>query len=70
MSNPIRVACSPLTGTIYCGRIKGNMWSGHKHDVTVDALVAVAEHTLNFGKPVVIYSDGEPEYEITVRKLK
>lgn len=69
MSNPIRVACSPLTNTIYCGRVKGSMWSGQKHDITIDALVAVAEHALAFGKPVVVESDGVPEFEITVRKL-
>lgn len=65
----MRVAVSPLTNTIYAGRIKGNMWSGQKHDVTMDCLVAVAQHAEQFGKPVIITADGKPEYEITVRKL-
>lgn len=69
MSNPIRVAVSPITNTIYCGRVKGAMWSGQKYDVTMDALVAVAEHALSFGKPVVITANGKPEFEITVRRL-
>ena len=40
-----------------------------KQDVTTDALVAVAEHTLAFGKPVVITNNGVPEFEITVKKF-
>lgn len=69
MNNPIRVAVSPLTNTIYAGRIKGNLWSGEKHDVTTDCLVAVAQHAVQFGKPVIITANGEPEYEIIARKL-
>jgi hypothetical protein len=44
-------------------------WGANKQDVTINALVAVAQHVINFGGPVVITNDGKPEYEITVRKL-
>jgi hypothetical protein len=69
MKQPIRVATSPLTNTIYAGRVRGNLWQGDKHDVTVDALAAVAEHALAFGKPIVITKSGVPEFEITVKRL-
>jgi hypothetical protein len=71
ISKPIHVAASPLTGTIYAGTLLkcGRVWAANKRDVTVEALVAVAEHTLQFGKPVVIHANGEPEYRITVEKL-
>ncbi len=51
----IQIATSPLTNTIYAGKIlKPGVWANGKQDVTVDALVAVAEHTKKFGKPVEI----------------
>ena len=69
--NSFRVAVSPLTNNIYAGRVKGHLWSGQKHDVTIDCLVAVSQHVLRFGKPVVITKeDGTPEFEITVKKLE
>jgi hypothetical protein len=37
--------------------------------VTTEALVAVAQHALQFGKPVIIHANGKPEYKITVEKL-
>ncbi|NYT25353.1 hypothetical protein H0A73_17270 [Alcaligenaceae bacterium] len=72
MRKPLRVAASPLTGTIYCGHVlkDGMTWAANKQDVTVDALVAVAMHAEQFGKPVIITANGEPEYEITVKNLR
>jgi len=71
MKKTLHVATSPLTGTIYAGTLLkcGNVWSANKSDVTVEALVAVAEHALQFGKPVVIHANGKPEYRITVERL-
>jgi hypothetical protein len=71
MKKPLHVAVSPLTNTIYAGTLLkcGTVWSANKQDVTMEALVAVAEHTLKFGKPVVIHANGKPEYRITVEKL-
>jgi hypothetical protein len=68
----LHVAASPLTGDIFAGTVlkDGRTWGAGKQDVTIDALVAVAEHTLRFGKPVEISkADGTPEYRITVEKL-
>lgn len=67
----LRVATSPITGTIYAGHLLkcGQVWAANKQDVTMDALVAVAMHVENFGKPVIITANGKPEYEITVRRL-
>lgn len=73
--NKLRVGMSPLTGSIFAGRLlKSGMWAQGKQDVTLDCLVAVAQHvaqhTERFGKPVLISKeDGTPEYEITVKKL-
>lgn len=68
----LHVAVSPITNTIFAGTVlkDGRTWGAGKQDVTVEALVAVAQHTINFGKPVIISkSDGTPEFEITVRQL-
>ena len=68
----LHIAASPLTGTIYAGYLlkSGNIWSRTKQDLTIEALVAVAEHAIKFGGPVIISKpDGTPEYRITVEKL-
>ena len=55
MKNKIKVAVSPLTNTIYAGKIlKDGFWAAGKQDVTLDALIAVSEHVIKFGKPVEI----------------
>lgn len=72
MSKNLHIAASPLSGTIFAGTVlkDGRTWGANKKDLTIEALVAVAEHTLKFGKPVVISKpDGTPEYRITVEKL-
>jgi len=71
MKKPLHVAASPLTGIIYAGTVLkcGYVWSEGKEDVTTEALVAVAQHALQFGKPVIIHANGKPEYKITVEKL-
>jgi len=48
----IRLGCSPLTATIYAGRLnkEGYMWVGNKHDVTNEALSAVAQLIEQHGK--------------------
>ncbi|WP_270832651.1 DUF7446 family protein [Aeromonas sp. QDB22] len=67
----LHVATSPLTGTIYAGTLlKTSKWGVDKTDVTVPALVAVAEHTLkNNGAVIISTDDGKPVYEINVKKL-
>lgn len=74
MTRKIHIGCSPITGTIFAGKIlkDGRTWSAGKEDVTIEALVAVSQHVLNFGKPVEISrADGTGvEYIITVEKIE
>jgi hypothetical protein len=52
---PLHIANSSLSNTIYCGNIlKAGIWASNKQDLTTEALVAVAEHVENFGKPVTL----------------
>lgn len=72
MAKEIKVAVSPMTNVIYAGTTirNGTAWGAGKQDVTIDALVAVAQHVLKFGAPVIISKeDGTPEFEINVTKL-
>ncbi len=66
--NTIKIATSSLTNTIYAGKIlKSGIWASGKQDVTIDALIAVAEHTKIFGKPVEITDEnGKLLHKITV----
>ena len=67
----LHIGTSPLTGTIYAGAIlKDGTWAANKQDVTIDALVAVAQHAMKFGKPVEITCGGKLEYRITVEKFE
>jgi hypothetical protein len=72
MNKKLHIATSPITGTIFCGHVlkDGMTWASNKQDVTIESLVAVSEHVLHFGKPVIISeSDGKPVFEIIVKKL-
>lgn len=71
MKNKLRVHVSPLTNTIFAGKIlKDGSWATGKCDVTMDCIMAVVEHALKFGKPVIVSKlDGTPEFKITVDRL-
>lgn len=71
MNKKLHVGCSPLSFNIYCGHVlkDGRTWAANKTDVTVEALVAVAQHAVAFGKPVVIRENGTPKYELVAREL-
>ena len=75
MSGSLHIGTSPLTGTIFAGKLlkSGNVWASNKQDVTIEALVAVAEHAVLFqertGYAVEIRTpDGQLEYTIKVEK--
>ena len=72
MKKKLHVGASPLTGTIYAGTLlkDGMTWAADRQDVTMDALVAVAQHGVHFGKPIEITRNGRPEFKITVEKLE
>lgn len=62
-----------MTGTIFAGRVlkDGRTWAAGKEDVTLEALIAVAQHAIKFGKPIEISrADGTGvEFRITVENL-
>lgn len=69
----LKVATSPLTNKIYAGTTikNGTMFGANKQDVTMDCLIAVVEHCLNFGDTVqIVKLDGTVEFEIEVRDLR
>ena len=69
----LRVGCGAF-GTIFAGKLlrDGRTWGAGKQDVTIDALVAVAQHVIKFGKPVEISGSGggAVEYRITVEHVE
>ena len=69
MKRKIHIANSSLTNTIYTGRIlKHGVWAEGKQDVTIEALIAVAEHARNFGKPIEITDEnGKLLHKIIVK---
>ena len=68
----IRVGHSPIGNKILAGTLirSGTMWSPNKEDVTIEALVAVCNHVVQFGDDVVISKeDGTPEFKIKVERM-
>lgn len=68
---PIHIATSPLTNTIFAGHLlkDGRTWAADKQDMTLECLVAVAQHATKFGKNIEIRrADGTLEYTIDVTK--
>jgi hypothetical protein len=73
MNKKLHIGTSSLSGTIFAGTLlKGaQLWSADKQDVTIECLLAVAEHALRFGSPVVLSDlDGNPEFRITVERIE
>lgn len=75
MSKNLHIASSPLTGTIFAGTVlkDGRTWGANKKDLTIEALVAVAEHAVHFGEKTgkaieIRKADGTLEYTIKVSK--
>ena len=68
----LHIAVSQLSNTIFAGSVlkSGNVWAANKQDVTTEALVAVAQHVVAFGKPVEISCNGALEFRITVEKFE
>lgn len=73
MSKQIKVACSPLTKTIYAGTLIKNdtMWGANKQEVTMDCLLAVVDYCLrDTGTIQISLEDGTVEFEIQVKDLR
>ena len=69
MANKHRIACSPLTGRIYCGRLNkaGNAFLDGKEDATSDVLAALIEKATFHGGEFDIEGGGE-RWTVTVTK--
>jgi hypothetical protein len=63
----IKIACSPLTGRIFQGRVNKslNAFTGEKKDVTSDVLAAVIEKAEFHGGTFEIHG-GARKWEVTV----
>jgi hypothetical protein len=74
MADPLRLALSPLTKTIYAGRIKQRDGYaeavGARHDVTHDFYVVLIQLAESRDGSFVITVDGKPSYEVTVKKME
>ena len=68
---PIHVGTSPLTNRIFAGHVlkDGRTWGEGKQDVTGVACGAVIEHVMAKGGQLIVFVNGAPKFEITVRTL-
>ncbi len=73
-ANPFRLAMSPLTRTIFAGRIRqreGYAESvGVRHDVTSDFYSCLIQLADSHGGEFTINADGKPAYTVTVTKAE
>ena len=73
MTEPFRLAMSPLTRTIYAGRIRQRDGyaeaTGTRHDVTNDFYSCLIQLAESHGGEFVISASGAPAYEVSVKKV-
>lgn len=75
MSNPFKLAMSPLTRTVYAGRVKqvvGKNYSepvGVRHDVTNDFYAVLIQMADSHGGEFIIRENGTPAFEISVKAV-
>ena len=66
----IKIGCSPITSTIYAGRVlKNGMWANGKQDVTDSAVSAVAQHLLQAEELFQFDYNGKT-YQLKVEEVK
>lgn len=69
--HPFRLAMSPLTRTIYAGRIRPRDGYaeaiGVRHDVTADFYACLIQMAESYGGEFTITSNGQPAYDVVVR---
>lgn len=71
----IKVGVSPITNQIFVGYVnkKGDTWT-IKQDATTEILFAVAQHAIEFGKPIILSEESAcgkfyEKYKITVEQI-
>lgn len=73
-TNPFRLAMSPLTRTVFAGRIKQHEnyaeAVGVRHDVTADFYAVLIQLADSHGGDFTITANGQPAYEVIVRDLE
>lgn len=75
MTNPFKLAMSPLTRTVYAGRVKqavGKNYAepvGVRHDVTNDFYEVLIHMAESRGGEFVINSNGKPAFEVSVKPI-
>ena len=66
----ITIGTSPLTGTIFAGKIlKRGTWGANKQDVTDQAVNAVALHLLTVNEKVIFTIKGK-RYELSCNEIE
>jgi len=72
--HPFRLAMSPLTRTIYAGRIRQRDGYaeavGDRHDVTPDFYTCLIQMAASHGGAFTITANGESTHEVVVRSLR
>lgn len=72
--HPFRLAMSPLTNTIFAGRIRqmdGYAKAvGVRHDVTSDFYACLIQMAESNGGTFTITANGKPAYEVTVKAVE
>lgn len=72
--HPFRLAMSPLTRTIFAGRVRQREGYaeavGVRHDVTSDFLACIIQYTESYGGTFTINENGTPAYEVVVRRIE
>ena len=66
----LKVGCSPLTSTIYAGKVlKNGTWGTNRTDVTDSAVGAVAQHLLQKDEMMRFTYQGK-DYVLKVEEVK
>lgn len=72
--HPFRLAMSPLTRTIYAGRVRQRDGYaeavGVRHDVTSDFLSCIIQYAESHDGSFSIIENGAPAYEVVVRRIE
>jgi hypothetical protein len=69
IDNKLHLGFSPLTGRVYLGKQRNDLWVGEKRDVTSE-FTQVMLQIYEPGETRTITVNGVPKYSVTVKKME
>ena len=60
----VKVGVGPITGEVFIGKVKNNLWTDRSRDKSREVIKAVVEKIMHSEKDTITLCSGDKEYEL------